>query len=236
MLKLETGLVHGCSPRRGQSRGGCKTNRSGVCVALWRSQQPAGTQCDSISLVTQWHELPSCSPLTTKEPCGSLPAGQGSGAGGGGSSCGLDETCNLEGNRSQLAQYIAAHNFAAHNMQAVPSRAASAPAAGAARRRHIAVSCTSSDVTKPQVQQLQQQRQQQAAGSRRAVLGLGAALLAAQIAPARAEEPLSVAEETEVGWGPWRRCRRQRPTRICKSPTSARLALGRHTFRCFIFT
>ncbi len=98
------------------------------------------------------------------------------------------------------------------------------------------MSCTSSDVTKPQVQQLQQQRQQQAAGSRRAVLGLGAALLAAQIAPARAEEPLSVAEETEVGWGPWRRRRRQRPTRICKSPTSARLALGRHTFRCFIFT
>ncbi|KAI7843157.1 hypothetical protein COHA_003141 [Chlorella ohadii] len=39
------------------------------------------------------------------------------------------------------------------------------------------------------MQQPLQQLQQQAPGSRRAVLGLGAALLAAQIAPARAEEP-----------------------------------------------
>ena len=73
------------------------------------------------------------------------------------------------------------------------------------------VSCTSSDAAKPQMQQPLQQLQQQAPGSRRAVLGLGAALLAAQIAPARAEEPVSVAEETEVGWGPWRRRRRRRP-------------------------
>lgn len=78
---------------------------------------------------------------------------------------------------------------------------ARAPAAGAAGRRHIVVQCTHSDVSKPQVQRPQQQRQEQAAGSRRAVLGLGAALLAAQIAPARAEEPVSIAEQTEVGWG-----------------------------------
>ena len=80
-----------------------------------------------------------------------------------------------------------------------PCRAASATPAGAARRRHIVTQCAHGVAAKPQLQQPEQQWQQQAAGSRRALLGLGAALLAAQIAPARAEEPVSIAQETEVG-------------------------------------